>query len=62
MNKNEIEDGLICPKKFGKRPNSKFKILWIFKEANDPNGGGWSLIDFLATRVDEKGGSFVLTK
>jgi hypothetical protein len=55
---NEIEDGIICPKKFGKHPKSKHRILWILKEANDPDGGGWSLTDFLATRVDESEGLF----
>jgi hypothetical protein len=58
MNKSEIEDGIICPRKFGKHPKSKHRILWILKEANDPDGGGWSLIDFLATRVDESEGLF----
>lgn len=58
MNKNEIEDGIICPKKFGKHPNSKLRILWILKEANDPKGGGWSLIDFLGTRKDLSEGLF----
>lgn len=58
MNKNEIEDGIICSKKFGKHPKSKHRILWILKEANDPDSGGWSLTDFLATRVDESEGLF----
>jgi hypothetical protein len=58
MNKNEIEDGIVCPIKFGKHPNSKRRILWILKESNDPNGGGWSLTDFLATRVDESEGLY----
>lgn len=58
MNKNEIEDGIICPKKFGNHPKSKLRVLWILKEANDPDGGGWSLKDFLATRVDESEGLF----
>ena len=58
MDKNEIKDGIICPKKFGKHPKSKHRILWILKEANDPDGGGWSLKDFLATRVDESEGLF----
>ena len=55
MNKNEIEDGIICPKKFGNHPKSKHRILWILKEANDPNGGGWPLTDFLAKREDPEG-------
>jgi len=58
MDKKEIEDGIICPKKFGKHPNSSFRILWILKEANDPKGGGWSLINFLATRKDKSEGLF----
>jgi hypothetical protein len=55
---NEIKDGIICPEKFGKHPKSKRRILWILKEANDPDGGGWSLSDFLATRVDTSEGLF----
>jgi hypothetical protein len=55
MNKNEIEDGIICPEKFGNHPKSKHRILWILKESNDPDGGGWSLIDFLAKREDPDG-------
>lgn len=58
MNMIEIEDGIICPEKFGKHQKSKHRILWILKEANDPDGGGWSLTDFLATRVDESEGLF----
>jgi hypothetical protein len=58
MNKKEIEDGIICPEKFGKHQKSKHRILWILKEANDPDGGGWSLTDFLATRVDDSEGLF----
>lgn len=58
MDNNEIEDGIICQNKFGKHPKSKLKILWILKESNDPDGGGWSLIDFLATRTDQPGGLF----
>jgi hypothetical protein len=58
MNNKEIEDGIICPKKFGKHPNSSLKILWILKEANDPKGGGWSLINFLATRKGKSEGLF----
>jgi hypothetical protein len=58
MKKNEIDDGIICPEKFGKHPKSKHRILWILKEANDPDGGGWSLIDFLATRINESEGLF----
>jgi len=58
LNKNEIEDGIICPEKFGKHPKSKYRILWILKEANDPKGGGWSLIDFLGTRKDKANGLF----
>jgi len=58
MNRHEIEDGIICPKKFGNHPKSKHRILWILKEANDPDGGGWSLTDFLATRVDKSEGLF----
>lgn len=57
MNK-KIIDGIICPKKFGKHPKSKHRILWILKEANDSEGGGWSLTDFLGTRVDESEGLF----
>jgi hypothetical protein len=56
--KKEVTDGIICSKKFGKHPKSKHKILWILKEANDPEGGGWSLTDFLATRVDKSKGLF----
>ena len=55
MNKSEIEDGIICPRKFGKHPKSKHRILWILKEANDLTGGGWSLTDFLAKREDPEG-------
>ena len=55
MNKKEIEDGIICPEKFGKHPKSKHRILWILKEANDLTGGGWSLTDFLAKREDPEG-------
>lgn len=55
MNKKEIEDGIICPEKFGKHPKSKHRILWILKEANDLSGGGWSLTDFLAKREDPEG-------
>jgi hypothetical protein len=62
MNKNEIEDGIICPKKFGKHPNSKLRILWILKESNDPDGGGWSLINFLGNRNDPTEGLFQYKK
>jgi len=55
MNKKEIKDGIICPEKFGKHPKSKHRILWILKESNDLNGGGWSLTDFLAKREDPEG-------
>ena len=55
MNMKEIEDGIICPEKFGKHPKSKHRILWILKEANDPDGGGWPLTDFLAKREDPEG-------
>jgi len=58
MSTLEIKDGIICQKNFGKHPKSKHRILWILKEANDPDGGGWSLTDFLATRVDESEGLF----
>jgi hypothetical protein len=58
----EVTDGILCPKKFGKYPKSKHRILWILKEANDPKGGGWSLTDFLTTRVDKSEGLFHYTR
>jgi len=60
--KKEVIDGIICPKRFGKHPKSNHRILWILKEANDPDGGGWSLTDFLATRVDKSKGIFHYTR
>lgn len=48
--KIEIKDGIINQVKFGKFGNNK-KILWVLKEANDPNGKkDWDLTDFLRNR------------
>jgi hypothetical protein len=38
-----IRDGITNPERFVKAP---FKILWILKEANDPDGSGWDLREF----------------
>ncbi|MBP7730313.1 MAG: hypothetical protein KA114_01620 [Bacteroidales bacterium] len=62
MNEEEIEDGIICPEKFGRYPKSKLRILWILKESNDPNGGGWSLTNFLSRRDDASEGLFSYKK
>jgi hypothetical protein len=45
---SEVRDGIIEPQLFCK---AKIRILWILKEVNDDQGGGWDLRKFLG---DEK--------
>jgi len=43
--KKFVTDGIVNENKWNK---SLKKILYILKEANDPDGGGWDLSDFVA--------------
>lgn len=47
-----VKDGIVDIEKYC---NSKYKILWVLKEANDPNGGGWNMREGLKRIKTEKG-------
>lgn len=42
-----VSDGIVDPALYFSRAETPVRALFVLKEANDPNGGGWDLRDFL---------------
>lgn len=42
-----VDDGIVEPTIYFSRTNTPKRLLFLLKEANDPNGGGWDLKEFL---------------
>lgn len=42
-----VTDGIVNPELYFCREKTPVRVLFVLKEANDPNGGGWDLCEFL---------------